>query len=267
MIDESGHMPIGAFLITSRKNQVPGHFDRFSNYMLQQDNFKERKHFVWTIRSNLYQWQSQLNHHLEGIYNSLLDNETEAMAEQRDMLPNVCRSVRMTPSNHVTETARQVQQAVLQQTGCQHFGYLHLRRGDAKNDCDTSLKKMKDYLACTFNSTASALGKLPLLFSSDETSQSYRSSIKSLIDSVGKLRFVDLDNLLRTTLKEQVAKGEIPASKLNNYLTFYISSQIKENAVLKLARRRKIICNECDNAIVEVASENNRASPSGPVCP
>mmetsp|Transcript_528 Transcript_528/g.870 ORF Transcript_528/g.870 Transcript_528/m.870 type:complete len:460 (+) Transcript_528:144-1523(+) len=269
--------------ITSTKAQLREHFDVLREYTFQQQKRLENgdtgiasfnsnattKPFIWTMEGKWYSIRGELLSHIEHIRSST-GNKTEEDREQRNMLPVACSSHTIEWSPHIMETVRQVQLEITARTGgCKHFGLIHIRRGDSKKKCDTTVEKMKDYLACTFNGTENALGiNFTLLYSSDDTNKSYRNAVKKLIERNGRRRSLDLDLLVQKTLQAQVSAGTIPASKLNNYITFAVVSRLSSGAALNLARRRTYSCNDCDKAIVEklIARRDDLVSSSKPLC-
>lgn len=239
--------------------------------------------FIWTLPGNFYHWRGILKSHTMEIENNwkrlggnhtttdhVIDSEAaDAVHEAVDTLPTRCdKSVHFEPSDHILETVRQIQQRINEETGCQRYGYLHIRRGDTKKVCNTSPEKMKSYLGCTFsNRSLYSLGNFPVLFSSDERDRTYRNNLLEMLEFDGHFPVLDLDQLVEKTLQDQVASGEIPAFKVNNFLTFQIITEFAQSAVLRLSRRRKISCHECDSDVVDDALKRFGFSSNNTACP
>jgi len=60
-------------------------------------------------------------------------------------------------------------------------GLLHLRRGDSINDCDISVDKMRDCLACSLDGTESLGRNLTMIFMTDESDTENRKNV-SIVD-------------------------------------------------------------------------------------
>jgi hypothetical protein len=160
-------------------------------------------------------------------------------------------------------------------------GMLHIRRGDAIQDCDTSLEQMKAYFDCTFDgisilspvasnktinttmendddqqrgsTTATGAGgrnaiQLTLLLASDERDAAYRQGVTQLLQTLGIL-VVDADEMIEKHLQQAVASGCMPPERLNNYYAFRLLDALKadlQKISFVLERRRKRSCRACD---------------------
>jgi hypothetical protein len=69
---------------------------------------------------------------------------------------------------------------VVQQSSEQvNFGLLHLRRGDAIDECDTSVDRMQEYFACSLNRTETLGRNITMLLTTDEEDVGYRKILWS----------------------------------------------------------------------------------------
>ena len=113
-------------------------------------------------------------------------------------------------------------------TETSHFGMLHIRRGDATGECDTSLGKMRAYLSCSLEKIE-MYGNITILFTSDEDDLCYRTAIKDMVEALG-LHFVDLDSYIRAvvskyaeTIPDGTRLGELPAPFFITLLHVFVS--------------------------------------------
>lgn len=135
------------------------------------------------------------------------------------------------------------------------LGYLHVRRGDAIRECDTSLPTLTHYLKCslvvptTNNSTSFATANLTIFFSSDEQDPIYRTSVQNIPkneSSLAHVEILDLDALCRDQIRSAIENQLSPPSNLNNYFLFSLISEVRKRTTFSLERRR-MICRQCTN--------------------
>jgi hypothetical protein len=126
-------------------------------------------------------------------------------------------------------------------------GVLHLRRGDAKESCDTSPEKVKSFLECSFANTRD-LANFTLLLSTDEQDPEYINEILTLpnkCDAVSHVKIQWLDHVIRDVTLSLIQSGRVPERLWNNYFTFFVSQRIWERTRFSLIRRRKVECHDC----------------------
>ena len=121
------------------------------------------------------------------------------------------------------------------------FGHLHLRRGDSIEGCNTTIPKMKEYLQCSLFHAQDKIGKIVLLFSSDERDENYRRTICQMVESQGPA-CIDLDALIKMEIERL-----LNPSIVNNYFVFEVVRQISNRVQFKLERRRQLSCSDCNN--------------------
>jgi len=134
------------------------------------------------------------------------------------------------------------------------YTLFHIRRGDATEQCDTTLPTLKQYLSCSFNNTTSLHRKFVVLLGSDEKDKEYRQSIIQLTNNVVdagtgekvQVETIDLDELVRETLNQAIAAGDCPDRNRNNFFVYLITQEIGRRALLTLERRRGSACRPCD---------------------
>jgi hypothetical protein len=125
------------------------------------------------------------------------------------------------------------------------IGYLHVRRGDAIDHCNTTLPRMKEYLDCTFNGTQAKARNITLLWSSDEQDPAYRQAIRTIVEQdFDHIKLIDLDALVLRKMEDSVDAGA-PKWRLNNFYLFKIVAHVPKIAVFHLAQRRTVSCPHC----------------------
>jgi hypothetical protein len=186
-----------------------------------------------------------------------------------------------------TAAASTIQSSAKNSSTLPIIGYFHIRRGDAIGDCNTTLERLEKYLRRSFDSWYSFLKSssslstttvqqaqrqrdLILLFSSDERDVQYRQGVAQLVyqqqqqvsrsSSSSSLRrqqpplprviFVDLDELTKSLIQEEIRQGLAPAWRLNNFYLYQLIFQLSYNkSVVQvwLEQRRGFGCPACTN--------------------
>jgi hypothetical protein len=149
-------------------------------------------------------------------------------------------------------------------------GYFHIRRQDAVIECDTSLQRMEAYLKCSLGEaitrlSSSAIRSTPrnviVLFSSDDDDPQYRRHILQQIEQQQRtsdvknknaihVTAVDLDELVKRTLRTEIQSNRTPAFWLNNFHIFQLVFSIGYNRTVvkfQLEQRRERSCDTCTN--------------------
>jgi len=211
---------------------------------VHRDSFSpsSEKPFLWEITLRMQmKLRDLLARTMEEVAekNELGTNESTTMLPLKEPHMIRCMHVRQVPSEHVQSIVERILEQLPGKAGCRHFGYLHIRRGDLKNACDTSLPTIKSYLSCTLNykNTSSVLGsRFPLLIGTDERSQDYLGGLEETVNSFENLRYISLDELVMEELQRQVTLGLLPAHKMNNFLIFWVGKQVMQRAVFQIER-------------------------------
>lgn len=126
-------------------------------------------------------------------------------------------------------------------------GLLHVRRGDSKVRCDTSLDKIQSFLTCSLG-TLSPRNHAPvvLLFASDETDEEYRQGMGRMISSLDtfSIQLIDLDALVWKHVR--IASNKKPALE-SNYYVYAIESVLKRTYVDFVLEQRQTFCMDCQD--------------------
>ena len=130
-----------------------------------------------------------------------------------------------------------------------HFGMLHIRMGDAKDECDTSLIKINNYLSCSLENLE-VYGKVSVLFTSDERNICYRNAIRNMVESLG-FHFIDLDSYVMSTVSQYtktLPSDTAPSRLENNMFVFKVEKEMEWHVdmTFRMNQRRSMECSSCD---------------------
>merc|ERR1712238_466032 len=130
-----------------------------------------------------------------------------------------------------------------------NFGALHIRRGDPKNQCNSTLEEMKSYLGCSLREL-SATSKITMFVMSDEEDRDYHNGIQKIIEDLGHT-FVDMDETVLHVMRKGATKDKSLEVLLNNFFTFKVENMIIRNCDFVLEKRKGVRCNACDSAYIK----------------
>ena len=82
-----------------------------------------------------------------------------------------------------------------------------MRRGDSIDTCNTSVDRIKEYLACSLNGTESLGRNITLLMMTDEDDVEYRQDIMGLLDDFTHVSILDADDIVAKIVRESVRNG------------------------------------------------------------
>eukprot|EP00523_Entomoneis_sp_CCMP467_P019266 CAMPEP_0168824554 /NCGR_PEP_ID=MMETSP0726-20121227/11157_1 /TAXON_ID=265536 /ORGANISM="Amphiprora sp., Strain CCMP467" /LENGTH=329 /DNA_ID=CAMNT_0008877565 /DNA_START=56 /DNA_END=1042 /DNA_ORIENTATION=- len=153
------------------------------------------------------------------------------------------------------------------------FGFLHIRRGDTKALCNTTLDRMSEFLDCTFggfetndflrryHQQARQKSKFVMFFATDELDPHYRQGIRDYLDHQplrnGKrqnlIRAVDLDQTVQLVVQREVERGTIPSHYTSNYIVFWIGKIISRAGLFTVSQRKARQCPDCSRGEVKKA--------------
>lgn len=129
------------------------------------------------------------------------------------------------------------------------LGFFHIRRGDSKAECNTTVPRMKQYIGCTFNGTQAKARNITLLLASDERDPEYRQAIKNIVEQdFEHIKLIDIDALVLKKVEESIAATGAPAWRLNNHYLFRLVSSFKWNqkyTLFTIEQRRDFACPHC----------------------
>ncbi|GFH44417.1 hypothetical protein CTEN210_00891 [Chaetoceros tenuissimus] len=132
-----------------------------------------------------------------------------------------------------------------------YLGHLHIRRGDAIDDCDTSVDRMEEYFQCSLDDTESLGRNITLLMTSDEGDSEYREEILSLIndeDRYPHVSILDSDKMVKSIMKDAIESDLISKDMLNNYFVFDVEYLLQDWSSTLMdfhLVRRRTMCRDC----------------------
>jgi hypothetical protein len=237
------------YLITSKNGNsdvvVVDEFLQLEDYSFRQPP-DATAGFIWIVQRSYYGMRRSLSKEL--VLSSSPKRRVNASRElpPLEMLPLSpigCSYQQSVAPLYIQTLARNMLEHIRQQAGPSVIGAFHIRRGDAKSQCNTRLQRMKSYLQCSFNGTESR--NITLLFRSDERDQKYRSAIQTMVHDLGHT-FIDLDALIKTFLKEAVKIDGGAELRLSNYYVYALSQELITKVSFELKQHRKANCEDCN---------------------
>jgi hypothetical protein len=122
----------------------------------------------------------------------------------------------------------------------------HIRRGDSKSECDTSLQRLKKYVNCTFAAVAGTDREIVVLINSDETDENYRSDVRSLFDPWKNIRAVNFDSWMHNKMYSS-GNERWPVSYQNNFHLFLLEVAMIYSLpfAYHLEHHRTFDCKDC----------------------
>jgi hypothetical protein len=212
--------------------------------------------FIWEWHRNFYQTDI-LRHDIPDPSPEIRKKAEDAGIWNSGMRPYVrtfdtnIEGCHYTPdyatSNHMKMMRKRIQDFMHSKFSDDTFyGLLQIRRGDAINDCDTTLETMKEYFACSFNGTEEIGRHITLLMMSDEVDPVYRQAVLDLISDYPNVSIMDLDATVSKMVHEASVDGSIPEGMdNNNYYIFDIEQAYKGRVDFKMSKRRRDWCDDC----------------------
>jgi len=198
------------------------------------------KTVVWNLRENVYAWKKKFAEGLSTLPTQSkleLGNGEEGCSYISSELPQHVRQLAQRARQHVYDDLNSTTAKV---------GVFHVRRGDAKHQCDTSIEEIKKYLECSFANT-SQFGKMGLLVMSDEINTTYRSQIRDMVNEFAHVTFYDLDEVIKYLLQYAIDFEHVPAGRMNNFYLFSVGKSMQALADFNLEKRRMMCCPVCTN--------------------
>ncbi|KAG7357061.1 hypothetical protein IV203_001749 [Nitzschia inconspicua] len=158
-----------------------------------------------------------------------------------------CQYVSKSPSRFVREVVRRVWDDVHESTAT--IGFLHIRRGDAVVQCNTTIPNMKLYLSCSLANTAKH-GNIKLLVSTDETDPAYLEDVRTILqDLYPHVKMVHLDPLIEShseIFARELDEGGDSGRFVNSFFTFQVENVIRYQRAAFVLIQRRSECNACD---------------------
>jgi hypothetical protein len=286
--------PYGMHVLSKSRDEVLHDFDTIRRYSFAAETLAP---FLWEIPTNYYAFHKELRAHLRALPNKGGDFGAACIPwsgsghyARRTFPPHLeglIRDVWTLIGGESRRTARDEESSSISTTIATSatpsplIGFLHIRRGDTMDECDTSIDKLKSYLSCslsnmTFAESSSGVQdsetnsehqqlELPvkLLVGTNEENLSYMQTLEKMIDELHlhtmyrnkkvhlKLQAGDMERLIWDHLQSQVDIGRLSSAYLNNLHVFQILEHIMNHLVdFKLVQRRFRYCNDCDPVVI-----------------
>lgn len=247
-------------LISNRSDNLLEHYAMIQEWSWQFEGFPDRG-FLWEIHQSMYSSKLRRAKPLPSLSNST----AQSLASQKykdEMRPTrACEYVnganeQIEPAQlHALRQELQHRVRIRAPNNTDMFGFVHIRRTDAKKECNTDIKEMSQFFHCSLNDTLSTGKQITLLMASDEKDQGYRQSILDLInqdfDRYPHVTMLDADAIVR----EMMASADMPKRLLNNYYQFELLKGIGmlksfDFSTIYLTKRRKD-CKPCVNLVAK----------------
>jgi len=125
---------------------------------------------------------------------------------------------------------------------------LHIRRNDAINQCNTSIKRIVEYLHClTYTSEQLRLNnwRSRLLIFTDETDSNYLTELVNSIEAIRPVNYTErivpihVDPIIDRIIYDASHVLRIPS---DNYYNFVVGQQIQKKSTLQIEFRRRDMC-------------------------
>jgi hypothetical protein len=288
-------------VITNHVNDVGRDVERLNDLVQRQHqhfytkniNTKKSKpkHFIWRIQTNWYfmkapllKWMNEttavrvslprIHYKRPGceyvqlkqpLYlQELVDTVVQQLSSPRASIGNneMMKGVTSANINSETQASNAYRKDLL--------GFFHIRRGDARGQCNTELDRIQRYIDCSFSGIdptgiAPRNVHITLYFASDEEHFEYRNAIRTMVlrqqDVYSKdtnnysfrlsIDFVDLESILWQLVNQRIQDGRLPSRLANNYVIYKLVKMLSWRADFRLEQRRGIHCRDCDNGWIQ----------------
>jgi hypothetical protein len=232
-------------IVTDGENKIVPDFQAVEAFSRLQDPHSTAG-FVWIIDQSFYDFIAELR--------ALMSSRKKNNYTYAHELPSIQEGYEQGGCDYSADQLPGHMQTIFDQVLAEirnanephaKIGSFHIRRGDAINDCNTTLPRMKEYLDCTFNGTQAKARNITLLWSSDERDPAYRQAVQTIVEQdFDHIKLIDLDAVTLRKLEDSIGAGA-PEWRLNNYYLFRIVGYFPRIAVFHLEQRRDLSCPHC----------------------
>lgn len=200
--------------------------------------------FVWEISGQIWRYPFISGYGLTPEERKNLRQNNPAFPRWVPKDDSGCQYISITTPAHVETIADSVWQEVCDDRS--NVIFLHVRRGDAVDQCDTSIKKMVSYLNCTFANTT-FFGNMTVLLATDERDPQYIDELLQMTNNMyPHVRMVHLDPIVERHIDSFISMGGGKEALRNNFLTFSVSNTIRwHRASVRLEQRKDTSCPSC----------------------
>ncbi|CAJ1953992.1 unnamed protein product [Cylindrotheca closterium] len=272
--NRSKYPPDWTLLISNKSSNLLHDFEQLQRHSWEHEYDADRG-FLWEIHRVLYKSDLRKVDRLPGL------NDTEAKQLLRPeqtyhdrMRPSLltkvpaCQYASQTPEemepaplhSFRTELRRRVRALAPGGTST-IFGFFHIRRGDSKKVCNTTLPDLESYLKCSLNGTESTGKTITLLMGSDERNAKYRQQVLDLVNnssnaalpSYPHVSMLDADAITKELMEDLVAQKAMPEWLSSNHYQFLLLQGIGMLGAFNFSSfylsKRRSDCRPCNHLL------------------
>jgi len=259
-------------IVSENPNQFGHHLELVHNFTQQQQQQQQLQKeespssFVWAVGPSYYLLQDVMQAFLEHQETQGLDDGSLPELIRQPNSKKRCTYVESQNPLFLREQATAILTMIQEQHPAALYGGLHIRRGDAVNQCNTSLAKMAHFVPCTWDGTE--LTQQTLLFYSDERDACYRTAIHQLFDSLKHVTVIDLDEMIQQELDRVLVQNASLQKLDNNYIRFQLNNDIARQLDYVVEQERHNSCEPCvhlTSCTMFPRRDNQRDQTPGPM--
>ncbi|KAG7342088.1 hypothetical protein IV203_007180 [Nitzschia inconspicua] len=290
----------GLHILSKSREEVLNDFDTVRRFSFSESNTE--KPFLWEMPTNFYSFHKELRAHLRAIPPKRTDLGAACIPWSRSghyarrafppliesLISDIWDAVMKKTTSGINGNVEPVTtptKSNLSSTPKHQpiLGFLHVRRGDTIEECDTSITKLRSYLSCSFSNmtfpkilTASSewadnpgeksVLSVTLLIGTNDEDPIYIQELQSMVRELSlsatfdgrtvdlQIEAIDMESLIWDHLQSEVQSGRLSSAYLNNLHVFQILEHIMNRLVnFKLVQRRFRYCNDCDPIVIRSA--------------
>lgn len=98
--------------------------------------------------------------------------------------------------------------------------FLHVRRNDAMEVCDISIRNLSRFFECSFDGTEATGKQITFLPGSDEHDDTYRQNVIYMTDEHSHVTMLGAAKVVTDFMQDMVRYSKMPSWLMNNYYQF-----------------------------------------------
>ena len=205
--------------------------------------FENNTQFSWEIDTGFYSWSKKLQKYL--TENLRPENTSYPLINSKTQVEDQLECI--SPPRYGKIVVTLAEKVMIKSGIKSEFGTLHIRRGDAIQQCNTEINRVKNYLECSLKKCDS---DFPVILFTDEPSETYLKNISDVLTSLNH-KMINGEKLITSVLETEVRNGRLSDKYINNFIQFKISLLIRYSSRYQMIQRRKENCNDCDDWICD----------------
>jgi hypothetical protein len=250
-----------ALFLTTNRRDGWNHFEQVEEFVRQQQadenkNNNPQNYFLWNLKFSLYYSDLCISENPSKEWKSKKEKPSSFPQGLPCWSEDGCRYFQSSLPYHVKYIAesvwKEVEGSSLVVPNASTVGLLHIRRGDAQGQCNTTLPKMQSYIDCSF-AGSEALGDIAILIATDENDRSYLREVYKMLQAKKKhVKVLRLDNLVSKHARNLVNEGKAPGRILNNFVIMQVVNAIQWNSnriAFRMEQRRGANCPDCERLV------------------